>query len=239
MQNQEPSKKQTLQSALGPGDDCLPVAQLEELVVEGSAAFAGHVESCTYCQAQVQLLRKFISGAPDTEDVRLITSRLRARSDEIFQSARKPAPKRQPWWGALPRIPWLSPAALAVAGILVVVSVSLQMRNSLPGLRPASSQEVLRSNAILVTAPSGDIARAPSEIRWQAAPSAVRYEARLFEVDGSELWRGATRENWIEIPPAIRTRIVPAKTLLCRVLAFDESGQGVGQSEDVRFKLSQ
>jgi hypothetical protein len=90
-----------------------------------------------------------------------------------------------------------------------------------------------------VIAPSGNLRRAPSEIRWQAAPNAVRYEARLLEVDGAELWKAETAENRIEFPAAVRARVVPAKTLLCQVSAFDASGHRVAQSEAVRFRLLQ
>jgi hypothetical protein len=246
MTNNEPSEKEVLQSALGPGGDCLPVEQLETFVVEGStplAPQAEHVQQCTYCQTQVQLLREFHAGTPretETEAVWLITSRLRARSSEIFQATKPRVDPQEPWWRIFWRAPWLSPAALALAGILVVVALSLQMRNTPPGLRsPRPEGEVLRSNAISVIAPSGDLQQAPSEIRWQAVSNAVRYEARLLEVDGAELWKAETAENRIELPAAVRARVVPAKTLLCEVLAFDAYGHRVAQSETVRFRLLQ
>jgi hypothetical protein len=246
MPNNEPSEKEILQSALGPGEDCLPVEQLERFIIEGSTPappLAEHITSCAYCQTQIELLREFHAGTPretETEAVRLITSRLRARSNEIFQAERAPVEAREPWWRAFWRAPWLSPAALALAGILVVVALSVQMRNAPPGLRPPHpDREVLRSNAISVIAPSGDIQQAPSEIRWQAAPNAVRYEVRLLEVDGAELWKAETVENRIELPAAVRARVVPAKTLLCQVSAFDASGHRVAQSEAVHFRLLQ
>jgi hypothetical protein len=246
MPNEGPSEKQILQAALGPGDDCVPVEQLERFVIEGStppAPLAEHAKSCRYCQTQIQLLREFGAGTlreTETEAVRLIAARLRARSNEVFRATRAQVDEREPWWRAFLRAPWLSPAALAFAGILVVVAISLQMRNAPPGLRPPRpDQEVLRSNTISVIAPSGDIQQAPGEIRWQAAPNAVRYEVRLLEVDGAELWKGETPENRIELPAAVRARVVPAKTLLCQVLAFDASGHRVAQSETVRFRLLQ
>jgi hypothetical protein len=239
-------EKQILQAALGPGDQCLPLEQLEKFVMEGSIPpmpLTAHVESCRYCQAQVQLLREFQTGASretETEAVRLISSRLRARSHEIFQAAKAPVEAREPWWRIFWRVPWLSPAALGLAGILIVVAVGLQLRNGPPGLRPPRpGEEVLRSNAISIIAPSGDIQQAPGEIRWQAAPNAVRYVARLLEIDRVELWKGETSENRIELPAAVRTRVVPAKTLLCEVSAFDASGRLVARSGTVRFRLLQ
>jgi len=246
MSNNKPTENQILQAAFGPGDHCLSVEQLEKCVVDGSippAPLAAHVESCTYCQTQAQLLREFGAGTlreTETEVVELITARLRARSNEIFQATKPQVEVQEPWWRAFWSAPWLSPAVLALAGILVVAAISLQMRNSAPSLHtPRPDQEVLRSNTISVIAPSGDIREAPDEIRWQGAPNAVRYEVRLLEVDGAELWKEETVQNRIELPAAVRTRVVPAKTLLCQVLAFDSSGHPVAQSGAVRFRLLQ
>ena len=246
MPNTDSPEEQILRGALAPGDDCVPVEQVEKLAIGGAippGPLAAHVGSCRYCQTQLQLLREFAAGplpGAETEAVRLITARLRERSNEIYQAARQPVETHEPWWRAFWRVPWLSPAALALAGILVVVAVGLQVKSGPPGLRaPRPGEEVLRSNAITVIAPSGDTLQVPGEIRWQAAPNAARYEAQLLEVDGAELWKGDTAENRIELPAAVRARIVPFKTLLCQVSAFDASGHRVAQSGTVRFRLLQ
>jgi hypothetical protein len=246
MPSEGPPETEILQAALGPGDDCLSAEQLEMFVIEGSpplAPLAQHVQSCAYCRTQIELLEQFNAGAAgeiETEAVRLITAWLRSRSDEIFQPARTHIEASEPWWRAFWRTRWLGPAALGLAGILVAVALSVQMRDAPPGLRaPRPEQEVLRSNAISVMAPSEDIEHAPSEIRWQVLHDAVRYEARLLEVDGTELWKAETPETRIALPEPVRARVVPAKTLLCQVLAFDASGHQIGQSEPVRFRLLQ
>ena len=246
MPNEGPPEKEVFRGALGPGDDCLSAEELEKFHIEGStppAPLAEHVKSCAYCQTQVQLLEQFnagAAGATETEAVRLIAARLRARASEIFRPPSARIEAREPWWRAFQRARWFGPAALGLAGILAAVALSVQLRNGPPGLRaPRPEQEVLRSNAISVIAPSGDLQQAPSEIRWQAVPDAVRYEARLLEVDGTELWKAETRETRIELPVAVRARAVPAKTLLCQVSAFDASGHRVGESDKVRFRLLQ
>jgi hypothetical protein len=244
MPNEGPSEQQILQAALRPGDNCLPVAQLEKLVMEDSTpapALVEHIRSCAYCKTQIQLLREFTAGAvkeSEKEAVRLITARLRERSGEIFDRPGVPRGAPQTWWRTLWRTPWLRPVGLGLAGVSIVVVLSLQMRNGPPGIRPPRpEEEVLRSNTIAVLAPIGDIREAPHEIRWQAAPNAVRYQARLLEVDGTELWKAETTSNGIEVPSAISARVAPAKTLLCQVLAFDASGNQVAQSAAVRFRL--
>jgi hypothetical protein len=244
MPNDGPAEKRIFQAALQPGD-CPPIEQLEKLLMEGSAppaALAAHVESCAFCRTEVQLLREFQGGSPrETEAaaVQSIASRLRARSSEIFKPERASVDARQPWWRLFWSAPWFTPAALAFVGILAVVAVGLQTRSSSPALHsPGTNGTVFRSNAIVVTAPSGDIRQAPSEIRWQTDPGAVKYEVRLFEVDGAELWRTETYESAVQLPAPIRARIVPAKALLCQVLAFDATGHQVAISERVRFRVS-
>jgi hypothetical protein len=137
-------------------------------------------------------------------------------------------------------MPWLSPAAVAVAGVLILVAVGLQWRSSQPALHaPAAADEPLRSNRIAAISPAGDLGRVPTEIQWQPAPSAARYEVRVLEVDGAELWKSDTGATRIDLPPDVRARIVPAKTLLWRITAYDARGRFVAESNNVHFRLLQ
>jgi len=61
----------------------------------------------------------------------------------------------------------------------------------------------------------------------------------VLEVDHSELWNAKTTEDHIELPAALRDRIVPAKTLFVEITAFDSSGRQVGATGPVRFRLAQ
>ena len=225
-----------LHAALGPGNDCPPVEQLEALVDHPASALpalAQHVESCLYCKTEVTLLRRFQSGDLDQseqEPVRQITERLRARPIHVSRPA---------WWKTIWTVRWLSPAVLGMAAVLIFLAVGLQWQNSQPGLHAPSGTEVLRSNAISILAPSGDLQEVPNEIRWQSAPNAVKYEVSLMEVDHTNFWKTQTPENRIELPSQIRARIVPAKTLLCEVKAMDGLGHIVAESNIVRFRLLQ
>jgi hypothetical protein len=246
MPNEETSGQRILRAALGPGESCLPDEQLEKFATENchpEPALAEHIQSCAYCKTQLQLIREFSAGTlreSETEAVQRIAARLRDRSDEIFDRPRVSREAPESWWKTLWTTPWLRPAAVALAAVSVVVVLSLQMRNGPPGIhRPRPEEEVLRSNAISVLAPAGDIREVPNEIRWQPAPSATRYQVRLLEVDGAELWKVETSSAGIALPAAIRARVVPAKTLLCEVMAFDASGSRVAQSGMVRFRLLQ
>lgn len=244
--NGSPSDRPQLRSALGPGNDCPPIEQLQSLLdssADAPPALAHHVEFCAYCRAELSLLRRFQSEDLDESEkqpVRLVTERLAARAGQIIPGRPTPA-AREPWWKSLWSTPWPSAAALAMAGVLIVLAVSLQWRHSQPALHsPAGSdQEVLRSNLLSILSPAGDLRQVPQEVRWQVASGAVKYEVRLLEVDGSELWRAATAENHIILPSSVRLRIVPAKTLLCQVTALNASGHVVAESSMVRFRLLQ
>ena len=244
--NGSPSDRPQLRSALGPGSDCPPIEQLESLLDSAAdvpPALAHHAESCAYCRAELNLLRRFQSEDLDEsekEPVRLVTERLAARAEQIIP-ARPTVAAREPWWRTFWTSPWPSAAAIAMAGVLIVLAVGLQWRHSQPILHPptGSNQEVLRSNLLSILSPVGDLRRAPQEVRWQAARGAAKYEVRLLEVDGSELWRAATAEDHIMLPSSVRLRIVPAKTLLCQVTAVDASGHVVAESSTVRFRLLQ
>jgi hypothetical protein len=250
MKDDEASDQRMFLAALKPGKDCPSVEQLDQLLDPATAAgssIAEHVASCTYCQTELELLRQFQAGAVRENEaaaVSLITARLRDRSREMFRASDTHDEPRESWWRAswtaLWHSPWFGRAALAASGIVLVVVLSLQFRNRPPALRPPSpDQEVLRSNAIEMITPVGDVAQAPNEIQWQLTPNAAKYEVQLLEVDGTELWKAEAASNRIEIPADIQSQIVPAKTLLLRVSAFDVSGHRIAQSEAVRFRLLQ
>jgi hypothetical protein len=247
MPDEGPSEQPILRAALGLGRDCPAIGQLEQLLDQSDPApspLSQHVESCSYCQTELHLMRVFQEGKPPEAEeaaVRSVALQLRQRSAEIFHAGTASPTNREPsWWRSFWNVRWLSPAALAMAGVLIVVAVSVEWRKGPPGLRPPSpEQEVLRSGAIAVIAPVGDLQQAPREIQWQPAPNAVKYQVRLLEVDRTELWKTDTTENRIDLPPQVRALIVPAKTLLCQVSAFDATGRSVAESNVVRFRLLQ
>jgi hypothetical protein len=129
-----------------------------------------------------------------------------------------------------------------MAGVLIAVAVGVQWRQSVspeihaPG--PAG-QVVLRSGAFDVIAPAGDIREVPQEIRWQPVAGAVQYEVRLLEVDRHELWKTTASNPQADVPSQVRAMIVPSKTLLIQVVAFDGAGRRIAAAEPERFRLLQ
>src|SRR5260370_11928061 len=107
-----------------------------------------------------------------------------------------------------------------------------------PAIRSDANPSIFRSEELVVAGPVGDLDEAPVELRWQAAPHSVLYSVRLFEVDETELWKAESSSTTVKVPPAIRAKIIPGKTLLWQVTALDSTGKAVATSQIQRFRVS-
>jgi hypothetical protein len=235
------SEREILAQALAPGKDCPPIERLEAGVDADAVPqdLAKHLESCAYCRTELALMRSFYTATPhDTEEaaaVALVNARLTSPRIAVASTA-------EPWWKTMLQVRWLSPAAVVAAGMLVAVAVGVQWRNSsAPHLHGPSQpeQDVLRSGALNVIAPSGDVTAVPSQIQWQVVQHAAGYQVQLLEVDHTELWQAISLDGKIELPAQVKSKIVPAKTILVHVTALDSAGRKLAESEFVRFRLLQ
>jgi hypothetical protein len=245
MSNREPSEQDVFRAALGPGKQCLSIEELEQYVSEpamASADRAGHIKSCAYCQTELELLQTFQAGEAGaaSAEVQRITEQLRQKSNVISgQSVRPPSP----WWKTMLAPPRLVQASLAMAALLVVAGIVLQFRpihnRSSLNETNQTGQEVFRSGSFAVLSPVGNLQERPGEVRWEKVPKAAHYRVRVLEVDQSEVWKAETTDDHMDLPSSIRVRILPAKTLFCEVSAFDSSGNKIGETGLVRFRLVQ
>jgi hypothetical protein len=244
MPNRE-ADDELLGAALGPTNDCPPLEDLEHLLKDGAPeALKRHVDGCSYCETEVQMLRSFTSNelaGHEKTGVDAIAHRLKARTSTIATTRTAPVESRQSWWKQIFEVRWPSPAAATLAVVLLAVGLTIELRR---GRKPSldtgtGGTEVLRSSAIAILSPTGDLREKPSEIRWEATPNATRYRVRIMEVDRAEWWSADATSPRIDLPPSVETLIVPSKTLLVQVGAFDASGQKIAESEMVRFRLLQ
>src|SRR5262245_60848110 len=223
MSNNWPSEQEALRNALGPGIDCPPIEDRERLMSQQPAAanVAKHFASCSHCQSELQMLHAFQAGEAGTssKEVERVSELLQARSKTIL---RQPGLTEAsvPWWRAAFATRRLAQASFAMAAILVAAVLVIQFRPT--SVRPPtetnqSGQEILRSGSFALLSPVGDLQEHPGEIRWEKVPNAANYRVRVLEVDRSELWRGETAQDHIDLPAAIAARIVPTKTLFCEV----------------------
>jgi len=246
MLNNRATESELFQNAFGPGVDCPTLEELESLASRGNSQphFAEHVKSCAYCQTELHLLKSFEaagSGEMSREEIKA-AALLQKRSHEILPPQDSDE-AREPWWKAWFSMRGMAQASFALAVLLAVAGVGLYYRTTIqsPSLNGSSQAgpEVLRSAAFAVISPSGDVNQTPSEVRWEKVPNAANYQVHLLEVDRNELWKAETKEDHIVLPPAVRSRIVPAKTLLLEIDAYDSSGSKVGETGLVRFRLLQ
>lgn len=234
--------REILRRSLAAGRDCPPIEKLESLLDQDAASveLARHVESCAHCLTELNLLRSFQTEPRDQEEanaVRLIASRLRP-----VAGVRIPVEASQPWWKQLFTARWLGPAAIAAACGLIAIAIGVQLRHApAPTLTAMNrtGEEVLRSGAVNILAPLGDVAEVPATVRWQPVPGAAQYEVRLLEVDRNELWKTTVSSAETGIPQQTQHSIVPAKTLLLVVTAMDSSGRKLGESQPSPFRLLQ
>jgi hypothetical protein len=232
-----------LAAALGRGSDCPAFEQLEHLIGEAAPPpLKQHLDRCQYCQTELPMLRSFTSSevAPhEKAAVDSIAARLKTRVPEI--APRRVVEERQPWWRPIVAVSLLTRAAAAFAVVLMAAGVAIQFKQGRrPPLETATGEgEVLRSYAIAISSPVGDVREKPAAIRWETTPNAARYRVQILQVDRAELWSAENTAPRIDLPPAAENLIVPMKALLIQVAAFDAAGVKIAESETARFRLLQ
>lgn len=210
-----------------------------------------HLAGCQRCQTELVMLKEFELAVPRPEeeaDVSWITSRLERDFQQITGAHARPSAgslpaigvRRGPWWQEIFRPRAVRAGALAFATVLVVIAGTLYVRNTRePALTPGaeSGPVVLRSEELTVVGPVGDLEQPPTELRWQSAPTAVVYSVQVMEVDRSTLWTAESRQTSVGLPPSVRAKIAPGKTLLWQVAALDAAGKTVAASQIQRFRV--
>jgi hypothetical protein len=233
-----------LKAALSATPDCPALEVLERLLNEGAPlSLSAHVDACPHCQTELQMLRAFASNEVEEHEraaVDSIAARLRAGSIST-STVHQAIKEHRSWWARTLAVRWLTPATAALALALVVAGVTIELRQ---GRRPqldttVGGAEVLRSSAFAILSPVGDLKEKPAEIRWEATPNAALYRVQIMEVDHRELWSVQAATPQVNLPASVEDLIVPSKTLLIQVAAFDARGNKVAESEIVRFKLLQ
>jgi hypothetical protein len=197
-----------------------------------------HLQQCAYCRTELGLFEEFAAGAvrPGEElPVRWVTRELERRTGRPAQTQLDEGAPKRPWFSG-----WQLGPLVALAALLLVAVYLWNFRTSGPGrLQPSgdSGSEVLRSGAISLIAPGGDLTSIPSSFQWRAIAGATRYRVELMEVDATPLWTTEVAGSEVSIPAEVASLIVPAKTLLWRVEALDDRGAVIGRSDTQRFRL--
>jgi len=245
------SESEILKAAFGPTEECPPLETLARFAENATAISlesARHVESCAYCRTELHLLQTYEAGAAaqDSEKLQEVTRRLGrmqlpTAAPGVPAKAR-PVNARERWWSFGLPLRSMALGSAAMAGLLLAAAALVYLRqDDHPALVAgnAAAPTIFRGLGVAVLSPVGDLQSQPSEITWESVRGAATYQVRLLEVDQSEAWKAATAQNRIALPPDIRARIVPAKTLFCDVTAFDSAGNKIGSSGLTRFRVVQ
>jgi Putative zinc-finger len=238
-------ERDVLHTALRADADCPTIEELGRYADGATsdtarAAVAAHVATCPNCQSEYALLRAFQSVEVRADELAMVREgreRLRARAHEVFgRDAREDRSDVRSWVAQ-----FLRPTA-AVAGVLLAMSAGLYLwRPAAPRL-PAvvdSGSEITRSFSVTVVGPLGDVRDVPTQMEWRSVSGAVRYRVQMTDVNRLALWTAETQETRIELPAEVRARIVPSKTLLWEVAAYDASNASLGESGSQRFRLTE
>lgn len=232
-----------IRAALQPGVDCLPLEVLGRYVdallspIE-HAATVRHLEACMACYAEHALLHSFTAGRITAEErrpvqviVRALRRRERLRFDAVSGS---PAVGRYRPLSSSWRV------ALGLAVVLLAVASGHEFSISRPSdlaARGSTGGGASRSLAVELVAPRGDQAVAPRRLEWRPLNGATLYRVRLVEVDRHEVWSIETMATEVDLPDAVRALVVPAKTLVWDVTAYDAKHAPIGESPPERFRL--
>jgi anti-sigma factor RsiW len=234
---------QSLTNALRAGPECPSIERLGRyadgaLTPEERRREESHIASCANCQAELALLHAFANPAlrdDEAEVVRWGVEQLQRREPEIFDGGRKKAATVRRWlsFGRLRPV-------LALAVVLLAVGSGYYMFNPAPPGLPTdigSGPEATRTLRIVVQGPVGDRQAVPTRLEWQPVSGASRYRVRLTEVDRHEIWSSDTINAAIDLPPDVRAHIVPGKTLVWQVTAYNASNATIAESNAERFRL--
>lgn len=218
-------------AALQATADCVPIERLDADLTPTEQA---HVAGCARCQAELAVFAAVdADGARPGEGaaVTWIAAETRRRLGTAGIVGATVATTAAP-----PRKSWLPTWALAAASLVAVLGGAWLLREPAVTVdRPG--EDVYRSAGLDVVAPTGEVDVVPEAFEWTPVTGAARYEVRVREVDGTELWRGSSVTARLVLPAALRTEVLPAKTLEWQVVASDAAGQPLADSGVARFRL--
>jgi hypothetical protein len=222
--------------------ECLSIEQLERFVediVPMDFKGAAHLRQCPRCQSELAMLKSFESGTPAPGEgaaVAWIAAQLQRNSAKPAAPAF--ARGQVSFWRSLFRFPYVVAATAVIAAVVFGASLYIFERPETPKLSAGlSGPPVMRSEAVKLIEPSGNLNQPPAVFRWDAYPGAKAYSVELMEVDGNTLWKGTVEENSLTAKPEMKTVMHPGKPLLWKVTALDATGKAVAASSLERFQV--
>jgi hypothetical protein len=220
----------------GPYEDCPALDELIDLTsgAQGKAKQAeaeAHVAACAHCTTELALFREFDQPSMLDEEKPAV--------DAIVRKLRANSPvERRSWFATLLDIKWMTPALATCAMIAVATFLWAPWRSEFDKA-PVVSEDggTMRSGRLQAVAPVGSLNAVPDRLEWEKVNGAVLYRITVSEVDQTLVWSGTSTTSEIALPPEVRGKVLPRKTLTWQVAAVDAKQIVLATSATNRFTL--
>lgn len=227
------------QEAASAGKDCLPLETLEKLAENASAdpKAAAHVESCAHCQTELSMLKSFEAATPSADEGAAVGWIVAQLQRQQAAPARQSSVARVSFWRSFFRVPYMAGAAAMIAVLALGISLynSGGREHTGPG-QPGGNIGVYRGNFKLLS-PTGDLAQAPTEFRWEAVPGAASYKVELTDVVGQSLASATSTQPQLAATPEMKAAMHAGTPVNWKVTAYDASGKSIADSPKGNFKI--
>ena len=124
-----------------------------------------------------------------------------------------------------------------MAAVLIALGLSSQFRSRHSPASATDDEQILRSSAITVTSPVGDVPEAQRVITWRPVAGAQQYSVTLAEVDGNPLFHKNVTTSEVRIPESTLTLLKPGKKILLNIEAGDSSGASLAESGAIGIRV--
>ena len=230
----------TWQEAAAATKDCLPLEVLERFTEEApaDAKAAAHLESCAHCQTELSMLKDFEAATPSADEGAAVAwIAVQLQRQQLGGSTKPATVARVSFWRNLFRVPYMAGAA-AMAAVLVLAISLYHPESGHPKVNgPGSGIGVFRSGEVKLMSPSGDLAQAPSEFRWETVPGAASYRIDLADALGKPLASATSIQPQIETTPEMKAAMQARMPIKWKVTALDGSGKTIAESSGGSFKI--
>jgi hypothetical protein len=211
------------QDAVAARGDCPTLEVLERVMEESSSdpKIAAHVAQCPHCQSEIAMLRSFESSVP-TPDEGAAVAWIAAQLERRQTPAGEQPSKAIPFWRSLFRVRYMA----AAAALVVAIAVGISIHNSddgRPGFHSGPADHIYRGELRLTT--PAELDQPPQQLTWDQVRGAVSYRVEVSDVTNDRLWEASSRENSINVDPALKATMAPGKPLNWSVTALDASGK--------------
>jgi hypothetical protein len=224
--------REELKRQLQPTPQCIPIERFGDRLTDVER---DHLSVCARCEAELALWHGFADSTPVPDEngaVQWVASEVHRRRAE---SGTGRSTTLTPNWLARFRTRTLIAVA---ASVLVALAVAYVAWDPEPRINePPSAQSDYRTARLDVVGPLGDLETPPKELIWVAVNGAVRYDVRVFEIDGTTLWKASSSVARVGLPAAVVAQFVPGKPIVWEVTARDIAGASLAVSGTQRFRV--